>query len=87
MEALKLVQQQKHSITSKPLIQTNEYAPLIEDDLIKLFPSPRYFQIHFQQLHENTDNLKTDMQNLKNTVLEINTKLDLLMQLLKQTHC
>lgn len=83
MEALKLVQEQKTNITDiNKRAEINEYSQLNEQELIKLFPLPRYFQIHFQQLHENIDTLKEDTQSLKNTVQEMNTKLDLLMQLL-----
>lgn len=83
MEALKLIQEQK---TFSKATEINEYAQISEAELVKLFPLPRYFQIHFQHIHENIDELKTDTQNLREAVLEINTKLDLLIQLLTQTH-
>lgn len=79
MEALKLVQEQK-KINKRAEI--NEYSQLSEQKLMKLFPQSRYFQIHFQQLHENIDTLKEDTQELKHAVQEMNAKLDLLMQLL-----
>lgn len=82
MKALKLVQEQK----TDTLAKTSEYAGIMETELLKLFPLPRYFQIHFQHIHENIDELKTDTQHLRAAVLEINTKLDGLIQLLTQTH-
>lgn len=82
MEALKLVQEQKSNITdiSKRPEAVNDYSQLSELELINLFPLPRYFQIHFQHLHDNIETLKADTQSLKRSVLEMNTKLDLLLQ-------
>jgi hypothetical protein len=34
------------------------------DDLIDLFPLPRYFQIHFAHLHETADTIQSQMHQL-----------------------
>lgn len=86
MNGLKLVPEQQ--INKKNLKLTNEtesYAQLSETDLVQLFPLPRYFQIHFQHAHENIDELKKELANLENTISQMNSKIDLLIQLLTQT--
>ena len=80
MAALKLVAEQKndHRIV-------NDYAQLSEADLLNLFPLPRYFQIHFQYAHDNAAELKAELAELKQTARQMELKIDLLVQLLKQT--
>ncbi len=73
METLKLVQKPKKS---KML---NEHGIMDNDDLIDLFPLPRYFQVHFQHVHENTHNLHSDLAQLKDYVVKIDEKLERLM--------
>jgi hypothetical protein len=88
MEALKLVQEQKTNITElNKHADTNEYTQINESELIKLFPLPRYFQIHFQYAHENTNDLKAEVAVLKYTLQEMNLKIDFLLQLLTKTSC
>lgn len=85
MNGLKLVpEQQTNKKNIKLSTETEGYAQLSEAELVKLFPLPRYFQIHFQHAHENIDNLKTELANLEKTVLQMNSKIDLLIQLLTQ---
>jgi hypothetical protein len=87
METLKLVlKQQTETIANELAIQTDDYTKISESELIKLFPLPRYFQIHFQHIHDNADNLKTELTELKQTVQQMNEKINLLVQLLMQTH-
>jgi hypothetical protein len=86
MEALKLVAKQKnHSKYANKKAEINQYAQISEAELMKLFPLPRYFQIHFQHLHDNIGGLKTDTQELKQTLQQLDTKIDFLLQLLTQT--
>ena len=54
------------------------------DDLLSSFPLPRYFQIHFQHIHERTDNVHQELAELKLYVNKIETKLDALLLLLNQ---
>ncbi|MFZ2168492.1 MAG: hypothetical protein WAW61_02530 [Methylococcaceae bacterium] len=50
-----------------------------DDDLIDLFPLPRYFQVHFQHVHENTHNLQGELAQLKDNVAKVDEKLERLM--------
>lgn len=85
MEALKLVSEPQKNIkklTSQTKVQN--YSQLSEADLLKLFPLPRYFQIHFQHAHENSEKLKAELAELQHSTAQLNAKLDLLIQLLSQ---
>lgn len=85
MEVFKLVSKQKNNLTKlNAQTQVVEYAQLSEAELLKLFPLPRYFQVHFQYIHENADAFKTELSEIKSATLQLNEKLDLLMQLLTQ---
>lgn len=78
METLKLVQKSKNSKNPKARrIKT-------EDDLIDLFPLPRYFQVHFQHVHENTHDLQGELAQLKDYVARVDEKLERLMALLSR---
>jgi hypothetical protein len=78
METLKLVQKSKNSKNPKARsIKT-------EDDLIDLFPLPRYFQVHFQHVHENTHDLQGELVQLKDYVARVDEKLERLMALLNR---
>jgi hypothetical protein len=63
---------------AKPYTQQNN------DDLLSSFPLPRYFQIHFQHIHERTDNVHQELAELKLYVNKLETKLDALLLLLNQ---
>jgi len=54
------------------------------DDLLNSFPLPRYFQIHFQHIHERTDNVYEELAELKMYVNQLETKLDALLLLLNR---
>ena len=51
-------------------------------DLIDLFPQPRYFQVHFQYLHENTCQIQDELIQLKASVAQVDEKLERLLALL-----
>ncbi|MGZ8916160.1 MAG: hypothetical protein ACXW1Z_24025 [Methylobacter sp.] len=78
METLKLIQKSK---TEKKPKQRRIKA---EDDLIDLFPLPRYFQVHFQHVHENTHDLQGELVQLKDYVAKVDEKLERLMALLSR---
>jgi len=63
---------------TKPYTQENN------DDLLNSFPLPRYFQIHFQHIHERTDNVHEELAELKMYVNQLETKLDALLLLLNR---
>jgi hypothetical protein len=52
------------------------------DDLIDLFPLPRYFQVHFQHVHENAHDLHGELAQLKDYVAKVDEKLERLMAVL-----
>jgi hypothetical protein len=52
------------------------------DDSIDFFPQPRYFQVHFQHIHENTHQLHKELAQLKEAVAQFDEKLDRLLALL-----
>jgi len=82
MEKLKLVQKSKSvKIPAKTSKKRNIKK---DDDLIDLFPLPRYFQVHFQHVHENTHDLQGELVQLKDYVAKVDEKLERLMALLKR---
>jgi hypothetical protein len=50
-----------------------------EDDLIDLFPLPRYFQVHFEHIHDNTHDVQGKLNHLNH---DIQSQLDQLKQTL-----
>jgi hypothetical protein len=82
MEALKLVQASK---TDKIQAKHPENRRIeIDDDLIELFPLPSYFQVHFQHMHENIHECKSEVAELKEHVAKVDDKLERLMSLLSR---
>jgi hypothetical protein len=80
MEALKLV---KKSKTNKIQVKHPKNRRFeIDDDLTKLFPQSHYFQVHFQHMHENTHELKSELSQLRDYVVKVDEKLERLMVLL-----
>ena len=47
-----------------------------EDDLIDLFPLPRYFQVHFAHIHENIRDVQGKLDRLTQTPTTVEGKLD-----------
>jgi hypothetical protein len=85
MEALKFAPEYKNNVsTLNTKAKIAEYAQLSDAALLKLFPLPRYFQIHFQHIHENSELFKEELTELKHTTQQLNAKLDMLIQLLTQ---
>lgn len=82
MKALKLVQKAK---TEKiPAKLSKDRSIKDNDDLIDLFPLPRYFQVHFQHVHENTHDLQGELAQLKDYVAKVDDKLERMMALLSR---
>jgi len=55
-----------------------------DDDFNDLFPLPRYFQVHFQHIHENTHDLQGELVQLKDYVAKVDEKLERLIALLSR---
>jgi hypothetical protein len=53
-----------------------------DDGLIDCYPKPRYFQVHFQHLHEHNQQLQDELMQLKGTVERLDEKLGHLLALL-----
>ncbi|MCK9397496.1 MAG: hypothetical protein M0Q44_18145 [Methylobacter sp.] len=82
MKTLKLVQESK-GVKSSAKTSKNRNVKT-DDDLIDLFPLPRYFQVHFQHVHENTQDLRGELVQLKDYVAKVDEKLERLMALLSR---
>lgn len=78
MSALNPLQQHKIKTTSKQSKQQEH------EDLLESFPLPRYFQVHFQHIHERTDTVHEELTALKDYVNKLEIKLDRLLTLLEQ---
>jgi len=77
MKTLKLSQEPKKG--KIPEKTSKDRSVNKDDDLIDLFPLPRYFQVHFQHVHENTHNLQGELAQLKDNVAKVDEKLERLM--------
>lgn len=82
MKTLKLVQKDKNA--TRPAKTSKARNVSENDDLIDLFPLPRYFQVHFQHVHDNSHELQAELAQLKNYVAQIDEKLERLMALLSR---
>ncbi len=93
MTTLKYLQESRYKKELAPHV--NPERPGIEtgDDLIDLFPLPRYFQVHFEHIHANAHDvqdklnyLNHDVQNqldqIKQTLAQVEGKLDRFIALL-----
>jgi hypothetical protein len=80
MPTSKLVQERKRG--AMPPKMPEERSVHQGDDLLDLFPLPRYFQIHFQHVHENSQDIQAQMVQLKEYVRQVDVKLDRLTALL-----
>jgi allophanate hydrolase subunit 1 len=52
------------------------------DNLVDCFPSPRYFQVHFQHIHENNLQLRNELAQLKDSVAQTDKKIERFLALL-----
>lgn len=82
MKTLKLAQEYKG--VKRPAKAPKNRDVKMEDDLIDLFPRPRYFQVHFQHVHENSHDLQGELVQLKDYVAKVDEKLERLMALLSR---
>lgn len=83
MKTLKLVQESKG--VKSPAKTAKNRTIKADDDLIDLFPLPRYFQVHFQHVHENTQDLQVELIQLKDYVAKVDQKLERLMAMLSRS--
>ena len=79
MTTLKQLQEHEHKKEFTPPVNPDKRSIKKEDDLIDLFPLPRYFQVHFEHIHENTHDVKGKLNHLNH---DMQNQLDQLMQTL-----
>ncbi len=51
----------------------------IKGDELEYFPLPRYFQTHFQYIHENTHSAQRELKQLQQYLATIEAKLETLL--------
>ena len=85
MTTLKLLQEEQKN-KCEPAKASENRSIQKNDDLIDLFPSPRYFQVHFQHLHDNTENNQAELARLKDHLAKVEDKLDRLMMVFQQLY-
>ena len=78
MTTSKYSQKQHHNTVLKPHGNPeNNSSTKKEDDLIDLFPLPRYFQVHFEHIHDNTHDVQGKLNHLNH---DIQSQLDQIKQ-------
>jgi len=94
MTLLKCLQEHRHDKKLKPRVNLDKRSLILkEEDLIGLFPLPRYFQIHFEHIHDNAhelqgklNHLNHDLQNqldlIKESLVKVESTLDRFIALL-----
>jgi hypothetical protein len=82
MKTLKLFQEPKRE-KNKAMI-SEDLNITKDNDLIDLFPLPRYFQVHFEHIHENTHVLNNDVVQLKQAIAKVDEKIERLLALLSR---
>lgn len=95
MTKLKCLKEHKHNnkLAAAP-VSSDKRSVIKEDDRIDLFPLPRYFQVHFGHIHDNTfeiqgklnhlnHDLQSQMDQLKETLAKVEGKLDRFIDLLE----
>lgn len=80
---MKAFKERRQNRSNPVPLQAREQSDLKnQDDLIDQFPLPRYFQVHFQHVHENADTLRREIIQLKHYTCSLEAKLDKLLALL-----
>ncbi|MGR9116605.1 MAG: hypothetical protein ACU85E_12630 [Gammaproteobacteria bacterium] len=64
--------------------QNERFDNIGTEDLLDLFPLPRYFQIHFSHVHDNCEIAKLQVNELRQSVDRVEQKLDQLLAALLQ---
>ena len=79
MTTLKCLQEHKHNTELPPPVNPEKRSINEEDDLIDLFPLPRYFQVHFEHIHDNSHDVQGKLTHLNH---DLQNQLDQLKQML-----
>jgi len=73
-------------IHSLPLQTDREEVAPHDSEVLEHFPMPRYFQIHFEHVHDTTEALQREIKQLRQANAGMEAKLDVLINLLIGTH-
>ena len=79
MTTLKCLLEHHYDTELTPPLNTEKRDVTKEDDLIDLFPLPRYFQVHFEHIHDNSQDVQSKLKHLNH---DIQNQLDQLKQTL-----
>jgi len=60
-------------------VEQYNFDALSEKEILQLFPLPRYFQIHYSYMHENSAHMKSTLKNMTRQAERIEQKLDRLL--------
>jgi hypothetical protein len=71
-----------HLLKQSMLMKLQDQPSNKTDDLVAGFPRPRYFQVHFQQIHDNNLQLQNELAQLKDSVAQTDKKIERLLALL-----
>lgn len=85
MTTLKCSQEHTRGLDLTPPKITKKRKAQKEDDLIDLFPLPRYFQIHFEYLHDNNHDVQNKLNQLNQAIAKVEDKLDRVISLLNRS--
>lgn len=81
MTTLKCLQEHQRDSLTPPKIPKKRKIQK-EGDLIDLFPLPRYFQVHFEYIHDNNHEVQNKLNRLNQTMAKVEDKLDRVISLL-----
>lgn len=80
-----LTVQSRHKKLSPSTADNNgRFDSIDAEELLELFPLPRYFQIHFSHVHDNHEHAKLQVDELKQSIHRVEQKLDLLLAAMVQ---
>lgn len=93
MTTLKNLLELKNNREFTPPVTSEKRSIKKDDDLIDLFPLPRYFQVHFEHIHDSTHDvqgklnhlnhdIQSQLDHLKETLATVEGKLDRFIALL-----
>ena len=71
-------------LLSQRVAQNDRFDSIGTEELLELFPLPRYFQIHFTHIHENCERANSQLDELKQRIDRVEQKLDRLLAVLMQ---
>lgn len=74
----------KKKLSTKQAEHNYDFDAFEIEELLEQFPLPRYFQIHFNHVHENCEQVKQQFHELTQRAERIEQKLDRLLDTMLQ---